>query len=121
MSLDEGSNSHESILTIDGIITESPINIASPDFNEGSESVIPDKESGKSLLTKFWSSGFVKRIATKLLHCEKIVSDISDGLWLITASVTPYFLPSFAILSIDKVELLYLTKLLLGAYLWASS
>jgi hypothetical protein len=37
----------------------------------------------------------------KFEHCEKIVSDTSDGRWLTTIKVTPYLRPSFAILSID--------------------
>jgi hypothetical protein len=56
-------------------------------------------------------------MTTKLLHCEKIVSDISEGLWLTIQSVTQYFLHSFAILSIAFLEALYLIKSLLGTYL----
>jgi len=32
-------------------------------------------------------------------RCAVIVSDISDGRWLMIMQLTPYFLPSFAILS----------------------
>ena len=53
----------------------------------------------------------------KLLHCENIVSDNSDGLWLANKRVTPYLRPSFAIRSIEFLDALNLTKSLLGTYL----
>ena len=53
-------------------------------------------------------------MTTKLLHCEKIVSDISEGLWLTIAKVIPYFLPSLAILSIATLEELYFASFILG-------
>ena len=56
-------------------------------------------------------------MAIKLLHWEKIVSDISEGLCVAKSNVIPYFLPSLAILSIACNAERYFTKSLLGAYL----
>jgi hypothetical protein len=42
------------------------------------------------------------RSAKTVLHCDRIVSDISDGRWLTRHSETPYFRPSLAIREIDR-------------------
>jgi len=46
-----------------------------------------------------------------------MVSEISDGLWLTIIAVTPYFLPSFTIRSIAKVDERNFDKLDFGTYL----
>jgi hypothetical protein len=56
-------------------------------------------------------------MAKKLLHCEKIVSEISEGRWLAISSVTPYFLPSLATLSIAPNDARYFAAPSCGAYL----
>ncbi len=45
------------------------------------------------------------------MHCEKIVSDISEGLWLTITKVIPYFLPFLAIFE----ELTHGTKVIEAA------
>ncbi len=50
-----------------------------------------------------------------------MVSETSEGLWIIVTKVMPYFLPSFAIRSMAILDELYLTASLLRTYLWASS
>ena len=66
------------------------------------------------------SAGCIILNIRKLLHCDIDVSDSSDGLCEISPSSTPYFLPSFVILS----NMLYpskLTSLSFCTYLCASS
>lgn len=102
MSLEEGAGSHLSIKATDGNTTASPINKHSPAFKDGILSTKSPKVSGNSFLTYDWSLGLVSLMAIKLLHCEKMVSDISEGRWLANNSETPYLRPSLAIRSIDS-------------------
>jgi hypothetical protein len=52
---------------------------ASPMSRSGNMSMSPPSESGSSLLTTLWSSGFDRRSVTKLLHWLRIVLLTSEG------------------------------------------
>ena len=97
--------------------------------DEGTEVIIFDPKSNSAVIRlgreiKFCDEALITQVKEDIesahpYHAtiKKIVSDISDGRWLIITRVQPYFLPSFATRSIDVLQASYLAPAAFGTYL----
>ena len=86
------------ILHLVGSFAASPTIMASPVLSTGRESIIPANPSDIADLTMPLSVELFIRSAIIVPHCDKMVSSISEGLWLTIIAPTPNLRPSFAIL-----------------------